>query len=209
MKKVIVLAVLALAVNAMATIQITEWMYKSTANGGNAEFIEFTNIGSTAIDMTGWSFDDSSRAAGSYSLSGFGTIAAGESVILTEWTAAAFRTEWNLASSVKIIGGNGQNLGNGDEINIYDALNVLVDQLTYGSTPKTEKKSCTVPSTDLGLETASSSWTLASVGDSFGSWKSTSNDVGNPGYYYAIPEPATIAILSIGMLLFRKAARRA
>lgn len=199
MRKIILLAVLAIAVNAMgADIQITEWMYKSTANGGNAEFIEFTNVGSTAINMAGWSFDDSSRTAGSYSLSSFGTIAAGESVILTEWTAAAFRTEWNLASSVKIIGGNNQNLGNGDEINIYDASNALVDRLTYGSTPKTEKKSCSVPAIDYALTTASSSWVLSSVNDSYGAWTSASGDIASPGI---IPEPATMALLGLGSLV--------
>jgi predicted extracellular nuclease len=205
MKKVIVLAVLALAVNAMATMQITEWMYKSTANGGNAEFIEFTNVGSTAIDMTGWSFDDSSRTANSFSLSGFGTVAAGESVILTEWTTAAFRTEWGLASSVKVIGGLTQNLGNGDEINIYDASDILIDRLTYGSTPKTEKKSCSIPAVDYALTTASALWPLSFVGDSYGAWISASGDIASPGI---IPEPATIAMLSLGMLLFRKTNRK-
>jgi hypothetical protein len=34
---------------------ITEWMYN-----GN-EFVEFTNLGTEPIDMTGWSFDDSSQ----------------------------------------------------------------------------------------------------------------------------------------------------
>ena len=32
------------------------------------EFIELMNIGNTPIDMTGWSFDDSSRTAGSFSI---------------------------------------------------------------------------------------------------------------------------------------------
>ena len=45
-----------------ATIQITEWMYQGAAEKG--EFIEFTNMGASAIDMTGWSFDDDSRNAG-------------------------------------------------------------------------------------------------------------------------------------------------
>ncbi len=203
MKKLISLLVLVLAVNSMATMQITEWMYKSTANGSNAEFIEFTNIGSTAINMAGWSFDDSSRAAGSFSLSGFGTVAPGESVILTEWTVAAFRTEWGLGASVKILGGLDQNLGNGDEINIYNASNALVDRLTYGTTPKTEKKSCTIPSADLALTMASSSWALASVGDIFGSKTSNTGDIANPGYYYAVPEPATLFILGAAAMVLR------
>lgn len=35
---------------------ITEWMY-SGIDGG---FVEFTNVGSAAVDMTGWSFCDNS-----------------------------------------------------------------------------------------------------------------------------------------------------
>ena len=78
--------VLVLTVAAPAQIRITEWMYQggNTIDGvGTAdEFIEFTNVGLSPIDMTGWSFDDSSRAPGSQSLSAFGTVGPGESVIL-------------------------------------------------------------------------------------------------------------------------------
>ena len=45
-------------------IQITEYSYQSA----NGEFVEFTNTGNSAVDMTGWSFDDNSRIAGSFSL---------------------------------------------------------------------------------------------------------------------------------------------
>lgn len=45
---------------AHADVRITEWMY----SGGSGEFIEFTNLGSSAIDFTGWSYDDDSRLPG-------------------------------------------------------------------------------------------------------------------------------------------------
>ncbi|MFA5251063.1 MAG: lamin tail domain-containing protein [Phycisphaerae bacterium] len=200
MKKIILLAVLAIAVNAMgAGMQITEWMYK----GANGEFVEFTNLGSTAIDLTGWSYTDSSRVAGHVSLSAFGTVAIGESVILTETAIETFRTAWNLSSSVKIIGGNlTDNLSRSDEINIYDSSNALVDRLTFddatGKGPRTENKSCSIPASDYGLTTASSTWVLSSVGDQYGSWKSSGNDIGTPG---VVPEPATMAIFGLGALI--------
>ncbi len=201
MKKLASLLVLILAVNTMAsTIQITEWMYKGT----NGEFVEFTNLGATAINMTGWSYADSSAVAGDVSLSSFGIVAAGESVILTDAAASAFRTAWNLNASVKIIGGNSKdNLGSADAINLYNASGTLVDTLTYGSTPKTDSKSCTIPQADLALTTASSSWTLASAGDTFGSYCSSGGDIANPGYYYAVPEPATLFILSAAAMVLR------
>ncbi len=115
------------AASAKAEMRITEWMY----SGGDGEFVEFTNVGSTAIDMAGWSFDDDSENPGTVDLSGFGAVMPGKSVILTDADAAAFDSAWGLSGSVGIIGGNGTNLGRADEINLYDSSDNLVDRLTY------------------------------------------------------------------------------
>src|SRR5262245_2131117 len=105
-----------------AGMRITEWMYNDTP-----EFVEFTNTGTIPIDMTGWSFDDNSRAPGSQDLSAFGIVASHESVVFCEGTAAAFRTEWGLPASVKVVGGNTNNLARSDEVNLYDNTLSLVD----------------------------------------------------------------------------------
>lgn len=197
MKKIVLFAALfgAAAVSASAQMQITEWMYQ----GSNGEFVEFTNVGSSAINMNGWSYSDSGNVAGHVSLSAFGVVNPGESVILTETAAATFRSAWGLGASVDIIGGNlTDNLGRGDQINLYNNLNVNVDRLTFddqsGFGPRTQNRSASIPLVDLGLTTASGSWTLATNGDSFGSHTSTGGDVGNPGIYTAIPEPSTYAL---------------
>lgn len=201
MKKLVLLFVLVFAVSAMATptgMQITEWMYK----GGNGEFVEFTNFSSTAIDMNGWSYSDAAGKAGDVSLSAFGAVASGQSVVLTETAASTFRTAWGLSSTVDIIGSNAKdNMARSDAIKLYDSTGAIVDQLTYndqtGYGPRTENKSCTIPQADLGLTTASSSWTL-SVNGVNGAWTSTGGDVGSPGYNnYNIPEPATITLLIV------------
>jgi len=101
------------AATAQAQMRITEWMYDGQI-GSKGEFVEFTNIGSSAIDMTGWSFDDDSRTANTMDLSAFGTVAAGESVIFTDATAANFRAAWALSDTVKVIGGKTANLGRDD-----------------------------------------------------------------------------------------------
>jgi hypothetical protein len=165
-----------------AQMRITEYMYA----GVNGEFIEFTNVGSGAIDMTGWSYSDIATAAGAVSLSLFGTVQPGESVILTENTAAAFRTAWGLCSGVKVIGGLAVNLGREDQINLYDALNVRVDRLTYGDqtfapgTIRTQNKSGWVSAAGLGANTIAA-WTLSAAADAEASFTSTGLDIGSPG----------------------------
>ncbi|HLO40072.1 MAG TPA: lamin tail domain-containing protein, partial [Phycisphaerales bacterium] len=72
MKIILAIAAAALAAQtANAGIRISEWMYA----GNNGEFIEIVNIGGSSVDLTGWSFDDDSRTAGTVDLSSLGTLA--------------------------------------------------------------------------------------------------------------------------------------
>jgi predicted extracellular nuclease len=177
---------------------ITEWMY----NGADGEFVEFTNIGNTDIDMTGWSFDDNSRVPGSFSLSAFGIVKAGESVILAEDSEAIFRGKWGGLAGIKVIGGNTHNLGRNDEINIYDANSFLVDRLTYndqtGNGPRTLEVSGNIALADVMSDTAHNA-TLSFVGDAYGSWLGKNGNPGNPGLYTPVPEPATMAALGLAV----------
>ncbi len=173
--------VMSLTLAASGDIVISEWMYSGT----NGEFIEFTNTGPASVDMSGWSFDDSSQIPGTVDLSAFGVVNSGESVILTEAVAADFATAWGL-TGVDIIGELAANLGRDDQINLYDAGDTLIDQLafgdeTYPGTPRTQNASCNVPDTDYGDTVAQTDWTLATVGDSFGSWMSAGGDIASPG----------------------------
>lgn len=111
-------AALAATTPALAQVQITEWMY----SGNSGEYIEFTNLGPDVVDFNGFVYDDDSRLAtvalGGFDLSGFGWVGAGESVVITEDSAAAFRSNWNLAAGVKVIGNYSSKLGRNDEINL-------------------------------------------------------------------------------------------
>jgi hypothetical protein len=177
-------------------IQITEYSYSSV----NGEFVEFTNTGTTAVDMTGWSFDDNSRIAGSFSLSGFGTVKPGESVVITETVdVAAFRKAWGLPDTVKVLGGSNiakttggsdQALQRADEINLYDNTNALVDRLTYDDatitgSPRTQNVSAYTDPSNLGKNDASK-WKLSTVGDIQGGKASVpvgtiiGTDIGSP-----------------------------
>lgn len=196
------LFVAAIQAPSRAAILITEWMY-NPLGATSGEFVEITNTGAAAVDMTAWSFDDSSQTPGSLSLSSLGSLAAGESAIITELAAAAFRTEWNLSASVKVVGGSTQNLSRGDEINIYDGM-TLADRLTYDDQgsgnpdgPRTQGISG-IPSSPAVLGTNNASlWVLSAAGD--GSYLSVSGDRANPGTY-PIPEPTAAALASIGLL---------
>jgi uncharacterized protein (TIGR03382 family) len=195
-----VVGLVAAAGSSMGAIRITEWMYNG-AGGTAREFVEITNTGGGSVDLTGWSFDDNSRAPGSFSLSGFGVLAAGQSAIICEPSAADFRTAWGLGAAVKIIGGNTNNLGRADEVNIYDASNNLVDRLTYDDQtiggPRTQGFSGNIKLANLGANAANLA--LASTnGDSYGSYTSANGEIGNPGTYSDIPAPGVLALAAAG-----------
>lgn len=191
-------ALAGIASAASADIFITEYMY----SGLDGEFVEFTNLGNSAIDLTGWSYDDDSRTPGVFVLSG--VLAAGESLVITESNAEAFRAAWGLSESVQILGGVSNNLGRNDEINLYNAAGELADRLTYGDsafpgTIRTQNASGNVlPSGFIGANIAFG-WALSFAGDSYGSFASTGGDIGNPGSY--VPAPGAVAILGLGGLV--------
>ncbi|MFC4819970.1 DUF3616 domain-containing protein [Dokdonella ginsengisoli] len=162
-------------------IRITEWMY----GGPGGEFVELTNVGAEAVDLTGWSYDDDSATPGVFSLSGFGIVQPGQSVVFTESDAEAFRAEWGLCAEVKILGGYTNNLGGNDQINIFDAGNQLVDRLAYGSgnfpgSIVTSGASGWVSAAGLGADDVYQ-WTLSTVGDVEESRASAGGAIGNPG----------------------------
>lgn len=196
-----------------AAMRFTEWMY----SGGDGEFIEMTNVGGPAIDFTGWSFDDSSRTAGAFSLSSFGTVQPGESVILCEPDAATFRASWNLAPAVKIIGLNDQNLGRSDELNLYDAASALIDRLTYNDQgtgnvagPRTQDSSGNPQTLSALGANVAAQWKLATNGDAYGSYAGlTAGNLANPGKFLLVPEPSALALAAWGLVSLRRRRVRA
>lgn len=190
-----VAGLLAVAAGANAGITITEYMY----SGVGGEFVEFTNLSGAPIDMTGWSFDDDSQTPGVLDLSAFGTVAPGQSVIITEIPASTFRQIWNLSESVLVIGEYTNNLGRGDEINLFDADDMIADRLTYGDNdfPGTIRTQNISGNPFPGAEGQNDifNWGLSADGDNYGSYFSKAGDLGNPGIF--IPTPGTLALIGL------------
>ncbi|MFG0315706.1 MAG: lamin tail domain-containing protein [Planctomycetota bacterium JB042] len=187
------LVVLGAAAPAFAQGQmvITELTYQSQTGG--IEFVEFTNIGNAPVDMTGWSYDDNSFNAGTIDLSAFGTVAAGESVVLCEDPANDFRLIWGLPATVKVIGGNSANLGRNDGVGLYDATLTEVDRIEYGdedfpSSPRARNMTLWPYAEVIGQNNIYG-WAQSSVGDAQGSYQipfPPIEDVGNPGTFTSV-----------------------
>lgn len=170
-------------------LRITEWMYA----GASGEFIEFTNLSDAPIDLTGWSMDDDHAVPGAFVLTAAGVLQPGESVVVTENDAEAFRTAWGLAASVKILGQlgtvAGNNLGRADQIHLFNAAGILQDRLFYGDQTftgsiRTQNRSGQAPCTAIGNNDVMA-WQLSTVGDAYGSVAASSGDVGTPGSFDA------------------------
>jgi len=180
--------------------------------GIDGEFVEFTNFSGSPVDMTGWSFSDERRIVGDYSLSAFGEVQPGESVILTESPAEAFRDAWGLSPTSAIIGelgvDTGHNIGRSDEINLYNNIGTLVDRLTYSDenfpgTPRTSGTSAWVTSEGVG-QNDPYKWALSVLDDSQSSWSSASGDIGSPASHQdasgpPLPLPPPVVSLPGGM----------
>lgn len=194
----IALPTTAQAVETPPAVRITEWMYNPVLSAG--EYIEITNLGAAPVSLVGWSFDDDSKAPGTVPLDSLGTLAVGESAIITESSASTFRSDWGVDADVKVLGVNTTNLGRADEINIFDRPDPvadLVDRLTYNDQgtgtvkgPRTQGVAG-VPTSEgaLGANDASQ-WQLSAVGDAEASRASITGDVGSPGTSrFAPPAP--------------------
>lgn len=207
-------ALAALAVAANANVRITEFMSEGqglTGPGTGAnrqrEFFELTNLGTNAVDVSTWSYNDDNANDPHNFGPAFGSLAAGESVIFTQMTADNFRSYWNLSSAVRIFSyGQASNLGNADTINIYNSFTqspaTLVDSLSFTADARGSGISRNRPFDGLTGQFANSAWVISAVGDTFQSRLAPNPsfpvgdayiDLANPGVY--VPTPAASALL--------------
>ena len=129
---------------------ITEAYAGGNGNGSyDADWFEVTNASSSALNITGWKWDDSSNAfANAVALRGVTSIPAGKSAVFMESDAAgvndaakiaAFCTAWFGTATpppgflIGTYGGSGIGLGNGgDAVNLFDSMGVPITGITIG-----------------------------------------------------------------------------
>ncbi len=165
-----------------------------------ADWFEVTNNTGLAIDITGWRFDDNSALATSaLTLTGVTSIAAGQSVIFIETgngqtasgNAAAFVNTWfnGTAPAGLVIGsysGPGAGLGTGgDQVNLYNAANVLQASVTFGASPASAPFGSFDNATGLNNTTISTLSANGVNGAFFASGGTT--EIGSPGQAAANP----------------------
>ncbi|RYF75982.1 MAG: hypothetical protein EOO29_23240, partial [Comamonadaceae bacterium] len=119
---------------APATLLITE----INSNGGPADFFEIYNHGSEAIDLSGWTWNDSKQDVADQATLPDGTLLlpGGRLVVVSDdaLTPDAFRAAWGLDSSVAVVVTAGPGLGAGDGVALLNPAGGLAAGLNYSAT---------------------------------------------------------------------------
>lgn len=129
------------------TLAITEVAPWSSSSAIGADWFEVTNFGTSAVDLTGWTMDDSSGASAlSVPLSGVTSLAPGESAIFLETATLAtvaptFLTTWfggTVPAGLQIGSYSGSGVGlstGGDGVHLFDGTGTLQANVTFGPAP--------------------------------------------------------------------------
>jgi hypothetical protein len=207
------------ALTAHSQIVITEAMGNSSHAGGpgNGDWIEIYNSGPSAIDLTGWSWDDDSATPG---VGNFGnvTLQSGAFLIVVDENAANttlwIDNVWNVRSLVNagtltVIDNSGWAAGlsaGGEDFYIFDADDNLVASANSGnqSAPNAGRSfAWSIFGDDLGRSSNGDFGAFIALDDGNGA---AGTDIASPGFA-AIPEPSSAAALA-GLAMLGLAATR-
>ncbi len=198
--------------SASADVRITEVMSSSNGLGSpTADWIEVTNYGSSAVDLTGWRMDDGSfNFAASAELFGVGLIGAGETVVFLESAAGAgidaFRGFWGGLAGVQVgyYSGSGLSFSSGgDGACLFDLGGNILSQVSFGAA--TNGSTFYFGWDAAGNLDPAYNGLVSSVG-TIGSQVTftSSGDTGSLGTALAVPAPGAIALLGLAGLARRR-----
>ncbi len=181
--------------------EVAPWSSGNSPVG--ADWFEVTNTRATAVDITGWKWDDNSGSpAAAVALNGITTIAPGESVIFLETATPAttiplFKSTWFGATPpagihIGSYSGSGVGLSSGgDAVNLYNSSNVLQANVAFGASPAGP----VFPTFDnaAGLNVATiSQLSQAGINGAFVA-NNDANEIGSPGSIVTVTCPVITA----------------
>ena len=115
--------------SAFASVQITELMYDVSGTDTGREWIEITNRGTSAVDISGYKLFEGDANHALTVVSGSPTLAAGAAAVLVE-DATKFGTDWpNVSSAVLKASFSLSNTG--ETLVLKDSTLNEVDKITY------------------------------------------------------------------------------
>lgn len=207
----------ALAAPAHADILITEVAPWSSGNSAvAADWFELTNTGTSAVNISGWRFDDNSFSfSASVALNGVTSIGAGKSVVFIEGTSVqtnAFINNWFGGSApagfaIGTYSGSGIGLSTGgDGVIIFNGTGVQQAKVSFGASPAASPFATF--DNAAGLDgVAISTLSVNGVNGAFTVTHAVA-EIGSPGAIAAVPEPEGYAMLIAGLGLIGAIARR-
>ncbi len=164
----------------LPSIYVSEIMAGSNATAWNADWFEITNYGDSAVDLSGFSWDDESGISGT-SVFPSVTLAAGEALVVWDDVAAnedSLLVSWKLnPGDVQVISsdeltGNFPSLSqNGDGVYLYDAMGIEITNSMYASA---------TAGVSVEFDTTGA-FTADAVDGVNGAYTSSLGDVGSPG----------------------------
>lgn len=165
---------------AAVKLSVSEIMAGSNSTAYNADWFEIYNYGDSAVDLSGYSWDDESEIAGTSTFPSV-TVQPGQAIVVLDDVAAnkdAFLAEWKLyAGSVTIVAndeltGSFPSLSqNGDAVFLYDANGAEMASGVY-----------TAATAGFAVEfDTTGTFTGDAVDGTNGAYTSLEGDVGSPG----------------------------
>lgn len=193
-------------------LMLTELQSSQSASGPSSanDYWELTNFGDASVSLANFTWHDSGRSyavSKAWKLPSGSSIAAGESVIFTTMTPAAFRAWWGISETVQVFQApGGPGLGKNDGISLFEEGGNEVFFFSYAASGFTRADETPSTGDHAGLsaggeaESQALIWVpssgtttpryTAATGTNFGSFQpSIGGDLGSPGISDGISPP--------------------